>query len=329
MKSANLDLLRTIAVALVVLSHLGVNAGWSQQQVLNVEAVGRVGVGIFFVHTTLVLMQSLGRQNDGALVFFVRRIFRIYPLAIFTVLLAVAMNEAGGTRLDLGMIVSNLLLIQNITGHDSVIGPLWSLPYELQMYLFLPGLYAITTLPRPVASIAAVWLVCLAIASTGVFPLLVYAPCFVAGVVAYTLRGRRLTLHPMTLFAAVAAAVLAIGMLEAMGIREEPLLWAMCLVLGLMVPFTKEIKPGWLARASSFVAKYSYSVYLMHIFALMCIGLFPGPVAFQLLVAAAALVMDVRVAYRWVEAPGMEWGRRIAQRIAKRKINPAAEPTGA
>ena len=42
---------------------------------------------MFFVHTALVLMWSLDRRPH-ILDFYIRRIFRIYPLAIFAVLCA-------------------------------------------------------------------------------------------------------------------------------------------------------------------------------------------------------------------------------------------------
>ena len=100
---------------------------------------------IFFVHTSLVLMLSMQRMkkfNGMGLVwtFYVRRFFRIYPLSIVTVVLvfwlgipeqALAVFQSP-SRLDW---LSNLLLIQNLSRSRSAIAPLWSLPWEVQMYL--------------------------------------------------------------------------------------------------------------------------------------------------------------------------------------------------
>ena len=74
----NLDLLRTVAVLLVFVGHLMLTAG-----VRGLGDVGRFGVLIFFVHTSLVLMLSMERLGltGGRLyfAFLIRRFFRIYP----------------------------------------------------------------------------------------------------------------------------------------------------------------------------------------------------------------------------------------------------------
>src|SRR5687768_17561235 len=81
--SPKLDVLRTVAVLTVVCSHL-----WFKQ--LSIAHLGRAGVLLFFIHTSLVLMFSLERQDartgGSFLLFMVRRVFRIYPLAILVVL---------------------------------------------------------------------------------------------------------------------------------------------------------------------------------------------------------------------------------------------------
>jgi peptidoglycan/LPS O-acetylase OafA/YrhL len=90
--SANLDLPRSIAVLLVFACHYisfltGGGAKWTV-----VWHIGQLGVLIFFVHTSLVLLWPLERSNQEgqslALPFYVRRVMRIYPLNIVFVLLA-------------------------------------------------------------------------------------------------------------------------------------------------------------------------------------------------------------------------------------------------
>src|SRR5579883_991999 len=87
--SANLDLLRSFAVLLVVAFHLAKLFDW-QGTAFRITDFGLVGVMLFFVHTTLVLMFSLERQRaiSGSALFFlflIRRCFRIYPLAVLVV----------------------------------------------------------------------------------------------------------------------------------------------------------------------------------------------------------------------------------------------------
>ena len=150
--SRNLDLLRSFAVLLVVGFHLAKFFNW-QIETLRVTDFGMLGVMLFFVHTTLVLMFSLERQSAGSsaslfVPFMIRRCFRIYPLAIllvtFTFLFHIPSDLQFGRfnmlHQSAGNFLANLLLIQNVTRQKANPGILWSLPLELQMYLVLPAL---------------------------------------------------------------------------------------------------------------------------------------------------------------------------------------------
>jgi len=153
--SANLDILRAFAVTSVLVQHLVstviAHAGLHNLAVIEFSSnIGRAGVVAFFVHTSLVLMYSLERMARSAdnvtRRFYLRRFFRIYPLSIFCITLALVLHIPNNTWENADIItprivLSNLLLVQNLITKISVIGPLWSLPYEVQMYLVLPALY--------------------------------------------------------------------------------------------------------------------------------------------------------------------------------------------
>ena len=146
--SPNLDLLRTVAVLCVFVSHLLFVFG-----VRSFGSLGHVGVILFFVHTSFVLMGSLERlQLDGGsnwqLVtgFWCRRFFRIYPLSILFVVLIAMFSipaEPGAVYGWIGWraFFSNLALTQNLTYDKNILGVLWTLPLEVQMYVMLPALY--------------------------------------------------------------------------------------------------------------------------------------------------------------------------------------------
>ena len=92
--SRNLDFLRSVAVLLVLFDHLFMAAGLADRYPF-VWSMGHLGVLMFFVHTSLVLMLSLERSEEkssGHLFrdFYIRRAFRIYPLSIACVVLVSA-----------------------------------------------------------------------------------------------------------------------------------------------------------------------------------------------------------------------------------------------
>ena len=150
--SANLDLLRGSAVLMVLFDHLCRHFYLDHAWGIAVVDIGMFGVLLFFVHTSLVLMNSMQRSGLSGIEllkrFYTRRFFRVYPLSVFAVLAAVALHlHADGRGLAFGLrprpleVASNLLLTQNLTYSDSIIGPLWSLPIEVQMYIVLPFLF--------------------------------------------------------------------------------------------------------------------------------------------------------------------------------------------
>jgi peptidoglycan/LPS O-acetylase OafA/YrhL len=309
--SPNLDLLRAMAVGLVVVTHVLVPMDF------DLRIVGRVGVSVFFVHTCLVLMASLERRPE-AVPFFVRRFFRIYPLVVAVVVLISLGRAAGGLPNSPRMLLSNLFLVQNITGERSVLDPFWTLPYEVQMYLLLPLLYRLARV-RGTMLVLGLWAGCVAtllgIAALGVSTELVqWAPCFLAGVLAFTLAKRPI-LHPAILVGTVAVgAILAQVLWE----PDGPLHWIFCLALGTVIPYTRPIDAqGLLARSAKLVATYSYSIYITHVLAIQAgFDLFPAlPVAVKLLACAVIMAAFARVCYRWIEAPGIALGARIAQRL--------------
>jgi peptidoglycan/LPS O-acetylase OafA/YrhL len=305
----NLDLLRSLAVCLVVLSHLRYFIPWQYETIYSIETLGRLGVAIFFVHTTLVLLMSLRRSGEAAGAFLVRRVFRIYPLSICVVVLTALPGLLHG-NVDMGKFASNLLLVQNISGHGSSPQPLWSLPYEMQMYLFLPALFAVARGSRPLFSIAALWVASIPLGMQ--FDLLRFVPCFLPGALAFVLWRPRWP--AWVLFAVVAFAIAAIPPAVAAGVPEIPLFWGLCLALGLAIPACLPHRSGRLTRIGKTVATYSYGVYLTHI---MALGLAfadgrTGPlewIAFAVLLPALAWA-----AYRFVEHPAMEFGKRLVSR---------------
>jgi peptidoglycan/LPS O-acetylase OafA/YrhL len=336
----NLDALRAFAVLCVVARHLvtmfGIPArGWFQPQ-----ALGTFGVVIFFVHTSLVLMLSLDRQQARRPIsqarlyagFLVRRAFRIYPLAMAAVLLIyfalIPFADADSQRAGLAVVqdpralLMNLFLVQDLTHSPLMEIPLWSLPAEVQMYLVLPALYFLARARGLRMFLIAVWplavvtaVLCKKLDASITVGL--YAPCFVAGVICYLLLKSRRPL-PFWMFPATLAVILGgymvgyarIGMQAGLGIIAT-------LVLAFAIPLFTSMRAHWLRRSTHVVAKYSYGIYLFH---LPCLWLafgklrFMGPLG-SVVAFVVLLTVVVVLGYHALEAPMIAVGKRVARNL--------------
>jgi peptidoglycan/LPS O-acetylase OafA/YrhL len=328
-QSTNLDLLRSLAVSFVVISHLRYFWGWQFEGAYSLATLGRLGVAIFFVHTTLVLMMSLERTGEAALPFLIRRVFRIYPLSCTIVTLSALPGLLEFVPLNAGQFVSNLLLVQNLTGHESAPLPLWTLPYEVQMYLFLPYLFALTRSKRPRLFIG---LLCASASTMGFlghivglnFKLLQYVPCFLPGALAFVLWRAAPRFGPVLLFSLVGLAIFFIPPLVAAGWPEMPLFWLLCLMLGLIIPQCREIENKPFAAIGQTIATYSYGVYLTHTSAIVLAFAWGGRGLMEWAICALMLPAFAFVAYHGIEKPGIALGRRIADRTQDRRTSAGA-----
>ncbi|MEO8563569.1 MAG: acyltransferase [bacterium] len=334
----NLDVTRAVAVSCVLANHVGLLFRPDGAPLRWFTQIGDAGVMIFFVHTALVLMASLERQGSERgwiRTFYIRRAFRIYPLAIAIVLLVVLAAipraipaigvHAALTPHPPAQIAANLALVQNVLGIDDVLGPLWTLPVEVDMYLLLPFCFLVARRrgSRSVlllfAALIAAHIVVAMQAVPGAWRLnvLYFGPCFFGGVLAYhLLRGRARAIAPPWTLALTLTATIALRPLLPIGVLPDALRWIPCILLGATLPFIAELAPSALTRVGHTVATYSYGIYLLHIpvfwFAFdLCRAL---PLVAQAGVAIAGLVLAPWAAYHVIEAPGIRLGRSIAHR---------------
>jgi len=278
--SVNLDLLRAVAVSCVYFSHL---IGAIRAPTFG--SLGRFGVIIFFVHTSLVLMESLERSESAAggdsllvRVFWLRRAFRIYPLAMLTVLIVACCRVPFAPGLAYTWIggksfLSNFFLVQNLTRKPDILGPLWSLPLEVQMYIILPFAYFAVRGRLHYRSIV-LWIVSVAFALT--LPTLssrlnvfLFAPCFTSGIVAYDLlRSQRWKwkLPSWTWPIGIVVFIMLFGPHDnvdfTIKIRRA---WGISLLLGVLCANVKELPSGVLQRICHWIAEHSYGIYLSHV----------------------------------------------------------------
>ena len=335
----NLDVLRTIAVLCVVCQHVLYEFP-KTYRALGSPVIGKFGVLLFFIHTSLVLMLSLSRQgmtSSGQFwqhykTFITRRAFRIYPLSIFVVLFLVflviplgvyASGSDVTAHLTQKNVIANLLLVQNLWPRPevSIIGPLWSLPVEVQMYLLLPLAYVIALRYRE-RGILILWgfLTVAAMVSyshIGPHHILKYSPCFIAGVLCWSM-GVRTRKLPHYLFP-VALVCIAIGhslVASRLG-KEVALGYPVCLAIGYSLPYWKELPAGLFQRTCLNIAKYSYGIYLFHdIFRTYAFERVDSPSKIVQFLLFAVLTAAASVAsYHLIESPLIGIGNKVAAKF--------------
>ena len=161
----DIEVLRALAVMLVVLEHLQLNLiTWRTPEVISFFSYlgGWAGVDLFFAISGFVIARDLVPRLQGAsdrsdylnktVVFWLRRFWRIIPSAwlwLALIMLGVLfLNESGawgGFRSNFETIISALLQVANLhmahvygEGFAGAAFPYWSLSLEEQFYLLLP-----------------------------------------------------------------------------------------------------------------------------------------------------------------------------------------------
>ena len=323
--SANLDLVRAVAVLCVFVAHFrdqytgtGAHISW---------LLGQLGVLIFFVHTSLVLMLSLERSarrlygTKLAADFYVRRFFRIYPLSVVCVTLAfVGLVPTSPNAWQWPTYLTNLALTMNLTYSEEMWPVLWTLPLEVQMYVALPVLF-LCLRGRALGWAFAIW--GLAAAAGVIQPHISnrlsigqWAPCFVAGVVAWRLMR---TVRPRVSGAWWPLVFAASWLVWAIAPRHgaEYHRWVFCLTLGCLIPWFSDLRWPPLVAAARTVAKYSYGIYLSHYAVLGFAFSFQGP--WRWLILAGLGVLAPVAMFHLIEQPMIDVGRTVAARLGTRR----------
>ncbi len=330
--SANLDLLRALAVIAVFFDHL-----CSALHNRGFGSLGRFGVILFFIHTSFVLMASLhrlDRPGDSprsiSIAFWVRRCFRIYPLTVlFVVLVPLLRIPSDPARIYAGIglkaFFSNLALTQNLTYSPNILSPLWSLPLEMQMYLLLPFAYFAIRGNRRYRSLA-LWTLSVLLALTvpriserlDVFR---YAPCFTSGIVAFDLlRSPRRTwrLPAWTWPVGILLAIALFGPHDNVSLPHKiARAWVLSLLLAVLYANVRETSSNWAHRLFHWIAERSFGIYLSHTVVFWVV--FYRMQQFPLWTRAAALVAGAvgipALLYVSIERPLIQTGSRVAGRL--------------
>lgn len=149
----NIQYLRGVAALSVVFAHISSsfaayrNVGGLGSVVLhNMELVGQVGVGVFFVISGYIMSMTTNDKAGGTAhsrAFIVKRAVRIYPLYFFWTTVCVVLWELrmfnSAQHYSLGKIITSYLLIPYVSFNGDVIDPIlrqgWTLMYEIFFYI--------------------------------------------------------------------------------------------------------------------------------------------------------------------------------------------------
>ncbi len=151
-----LDGLRFFAFLLVFIHHTELFSTIPQLRFLH--DFGWAGVDLFFALSAFLFTKLLlvERQVSGSISFskfYLRRVFRIWPvyylyvaisLALFTILHHHALTGESGLRL-FGLLTFTDNIFSAISGYNPVplVGHLWTIGYEEQFYIFIPLLISV------------------------------------------------------------------------------------------------------------------------------------------------------------------------------------------
>jgi peptidoglycan/LPS O-acetylase OafA/YrhL len=309
------------------------------------------GFGLYWSEENRI---ASGSPATSLRVFAARRAWRILPTYYFALALGLVVVHLGGRWLvDVsasymmsgpvtpGGLLSHLVLAHNMSEDwtHQVNPPLWSIAFEVQLYLLFPLLVLIGTRWNPYlgASLLVVALELINhVSPVPVFGLFVY---FCAGmVVAHVTRRHRLPRRAflaMGLTGMLAGATRSAALTE--GVRGQ-LLWTAafcCLLVGLVGAREGRFNvPTW--RSTVWIGHRSYSLYATHFPVLLVVwalvgrlGLGPTmAVVTMLAVGVPSAIMAAALCYRWVELPSLarvRATRQAAVQTAESLLAPTAE----
>lgn len=310
----NLDVLRSYAVLLVLASHLLEERNAEYIGPWHISRLGELGVWLFFVHTCLVLLQSLERQ-PSPLAFYVRRLFRIYPLSIVAVLVCMMLRltQVGGVPMTGGAVLANLFLVQNLTGSVSLPSVLWTLPLEVQMYVCLPLLFMLIRRLNNPRYVVFGWLaiVPFALQMTKRNPLH-YVPYFLPGAIAYLgfrVTAPRYSAAWLGVLLAASTVVYALAPISVVGML-------LAFEVGLLMPVFHSVHSPLVVAGARQIARYSYGVYLSHTIVLALVRRTANPSPYWLPLSLGLITLVSVIAYHAIEVPMIAWGKRLTSRPA-------------
>jgi peptidoglycan/LPS O-acetylase OafA/YrhL len=326
-----LDALRGIAAILVVVQHVGERytswIPWFAQHWFN---FGRFGVTVFFLVSGFVIPYAFEKDNSVRS-FWIKRIFRLYPLYWLSLALTVAAGiEPAAFRAShlVRNILVNVTMLQGFAGIPNASQPFWTLFIEMAFYLaftvwFLLRLHRKTLLWAWTGAAGFFALSVLAPLLLGMHTPVTMAFCFLAilvGSVLYRHYSAQVGTRPVAaLLGAVILLAAASSYLnffrfpsaESVSGTSAFLSWtcAFLFFTALLSLRGRKFSPALL-----WLGKISYSLYLLHAVVLDTLPDVGSKALGFGLVLAISLVVSA-FTFKYLERPCVAFGHRIATKV--------------
>lgn len=162
-KNPDLQLLRGIAILLVVFGHLSLSSAILKEIDAGLANPFFWGVELFFVLSGFVVTRSIVRKNFNGPYFLAKRLFRLYPAMLFMVVLAIILNQTIQQSKFPDHVIRIFSIDPQIFSQQSLsvlggylinrfpstayqFGQMWSLSVEFQFYAFFAALLIMVSL---------------------------------------------------------------------------------------------------------------------------------------------------------------------------------------
>lgn len=350
-KIESIQFLRCIAALLVCCMHLARNesvAGYFfsiLQQILSI--VGTYGVDLFFaisgfIMSWIVLHQPSMPSVTQGIVFFIKRIFRIYPLFWFTLgvmmILSLLINGMVNSEVQQALQGTVLLLL---TPHIPLQYAAWSLPYELYFYVTV-FVFVCLFKKRYFIPFFTIWmlfhLILIYLSSYGVVALkdsifinIILLEFFVGLIVGYIyFKYPCVSIIDKYVSLLTGCAILIFGFVGSYLSILPANNWIFCLVralpVGLIIYGVVGLELQTKVKFPKFITKLgdiSYSIYLWHFPMLGIVSFINSRWHFyqeffpfaRFLIEVIAVILISFASYRWIEWPFIRLSHRIANKL--------------
>lgn len=202
-----IDCLRGIAAISVVIFHFTLGTK-------NILRFGCCGVELFFIISGFVIFLTIEKTRDYK-TFLQSRFARLYPAywtgVCLTTLVMIVWTRMVNLPLKFPSLIefaANLTMFQYFFRIKDIDGPYWTLTYELLFYLFMVVVYLLKKTHK-IELISWLMLIISLINGTflrlvypniyitlaGCFPLLIYFPLFIAGIIFYKIKFYQINLN--------------------------------------------------------------------------------------------------------------------------------------